>query len=84
MGRARAIPSPFFSGRSDCMVFFDEIYADLAWDVPHGVWSPLQDKAFMESGRVVVFRGFSKNLGCQSWRLGYAVTTTELAEDIVT
>jgi len=54
-------------------LLLDECYSDMVWK-PAVHYSPIQDS--LES-HVVVVRGFSKVLGCQSWRLGYAVSSTE-------
>eukprot|EP01060_Flectonema_neradi_P034590 TRINITY_DN6117_c0_g2_i2.p1 TRINITY_DN6117_c0_g2~~TRINITY_DN6117_c0_g2_i2.p1 ORF type:complete len:273 (+),score=54.14 TRINITY_DN6117_c0_g2_i2:125-943(+) len=53
----------------DRLVIFDECYLDMVFSGKH--YSPIQ-KGVAEN--VVICRGFSKTLGAQSWRVGYAVS----------
>lgn len=53
------------------MVLIDECYADMVWE-PNVHYSPVKDSL---EDNVVVVRGFSKTLGLQSWRLGFAISS---------
>ena len=65
-----------------CYIIFDEIYADLVWP-PNKLHSALNTINLAEYPYVVVCRGFSKNLGCQSWRLGYAIANPETIKKLM-
>jgi aspartate aminotransferase len=56
----------------NCYLIFDEIYADLVWTELTGkeFYSPCQDALHKH---VLCCRGFSKNVACQSWRVGYVI-----------
>jgi aspartate/methionine/tyrosine aminotransferase len=54
-------------------LLIDECYSDMVWK-PAIHYSPIQDTL---EPHVVVVRGFSKVLGCQSWRLGYVISAAE-------
>lgn len=54
-----------------CMLIVDECYCDLIWEGKQH-YSAV-NTAIRE--HVVVARGFSKILGCQSWRVGYCVSS---------
>ena len=56
---------------SDCILLLDECYSDMVWK-PHIHYSPVQDGLH---DHVVAVRGFSKVMGCQSWRVGYAISS---------
>eukprot|EP00005_Dracoamoeba_jomungandri_P000170 CAMPEP_0174253562 /NCGR_PEP_ID=MMETSP0439-20130205/2934_1 /TAXON_ID=0 /ORGANISM="Stereomyxa ramosa, Strain Chinc5" /LENGTH=356 /DNA_ID=CAMNT_0015334661 /DNA_START=6 /DNA_END=1073 /DNA_ORIENTATION=+ len=57
----------------------DECYSDMVWgDNVH--YSPIQDTL---SDNVFVIRGFSKVLGCQSWRVGYVVSTPKTIAELM-
>eukprot|EP01006_Ploeotia_vitrea_P009592 TRINITY_DN22970_c0_g1_i1.p1 TRINITY_DN22970_c0_g1~~TRINITY_DN22970_c0_g1_i1.p1 ORF type:complete len:396 (-),score=45.31 TRINITY_DN22970_c0_g1_i1:155-1342(-) len=59
----------------------DECYLDLVWDHEnHPFYSPIQDGT---QDNVIVCRGFSKVLGCQSWRIGYCVSTPKTIADLM-
>lgn len=60
------------TGKVNCFVIFDEIYADLVWTELTGkkFYSPVQDGL---QKHVLCCRGFSKNIACQSWRVGYVI-----------
>jgi aspartate/methionine/tyrosine aminotransferase len=54
----------------NCTLILDEIYCDMVFDgAVH--YSPIYDSL---EEHVIVCRGFSKTLGAQSWRIGYAVS----------
>jgi len=61
-----------------CTLLIDEIYCDLVWKGQF--FSPIQEKL---EDHVIVCRGFSKTLGCQSWRCGYLVSSAITAEKIM-
>jgi aminotransferase len=61
-------------------LILDEIYCDMVFEgVKH--YSPIEDGV---EEHVIVCRGFSKTLGAQSWRLGYAVSHPNTIKDIMT
>jgi len=62
----------------NCMLLLDEIYCDLVWKGTF--YSPIHEKLH---DHVVVCRGFSKTLGCQSWRVGYVVASPTTAEKLM-
>lgn len=59
------------TGANNVTLLLDECYSDMVWS-PHIHYSPIQTAC---RDHVVVVRGFSKVLGCQSWRLGYVVSS---------
>jgi len=61
-----------------CILLLDEIYVDLVWKGTF--YSPIQDGV---SDYVVVCRGFAKNVGCQSWRCGYLISSPQRADQIM-
>lgn len=56
---------------NDCTLLIDECYSDMVWK-PNVHYSPIQDEIH---DHVIVVRGFSKVLGCQSWRVGYTISS---------
>jgi len=63
-----------------CTLILDEIYCDMVFDnVPY--YSPINDAL---DAHVVVCRGFSKTLGSQSWRLGFAISHPDTIKDLMT
>jgi aspartate/methionine/tyrosine aminotransferase len=68
------------------VLLIDECYCDMVWS--GSFYTPLFRKS-EETGQlemypnVVVARGFSKNLGCQSWRVGYAIAHPSLITKMV-
>jgi len=52
-------------------LLIDECYLDMVWE-GRTYYSPVQHTL---DDHVVVARGFSKVLGLQSWRMGYAVSS---------
>jgi len=61
-----------------CLLLMDEIYCDLVWRGKF--FSPIDDQLYEH---VIVGRGFSKTLGCQSWRCGFCITAPKMAEKIM-
>ena len=51
------------------LIIFDECYLDMVFTGKH--YSPIQNGV---SENIVICRGFSKTLGAQSWRVGYAIS----------
>jgi len=66
------------TSENNCILILDEIYSDLYWT--DSFYTPPQDKLW---DHVVVCRGFSKNLGCQSWRCGYAISSPSTIDRIM-
>jgi len=62
-----------------CNLLIDEIYCDLVWKGTH--YSPIQSDKLQD--HVIVCRGFSKTLGCQSWRVGFLVSSAPTTEKIM-
>lgn len=62
-----------------CYLILDEIYTDLVWE-GRKFYSPCQDGV---SKYVISCRGFSKNVACQSWRVGYIISHPETVTDIL-
>jgi len=61
----------------DILLIFDECYSDMVFARPHtSVTTYLND-------RVVVCRGFSKCVGCQSWRVGYCLSSAQLIKELM-
>jgi len=60
------------------MLLLDEIYSDLVWKGQF--YSPIHETLHEH---VVVCRGFSKSLGCQSWRVGYVVAAPSTTEKLM-
>lgn len=67
------------TGKYNCLLIMDEIYADLVWG-DRQFYSPIQDELHKH---VIVCRGFSKNLACQSWRVGYLISHADTVADIL-
>ncbi len=67
------------TGRYNCMLIMDEIYADLVW-AGNTFYSPVQTTLHKH---VVACRGFSKNVACQSWRVGYLISHPETVDVIL-
>lgn len=60
-----------------CTLLLDECYCDMVWE-PHALFTPLPPFTNQVYEHVIVCRGFSKVLGCQSWRAGYIVAHESL------
>lgn len=85
------------TGRYNCLLIMDEIYgemllivrisliiclflaADLVWE-GNTFYSPVQTALHKH---VVACRGFSKNVACQSWRVGYLISHPETVDAIL-
>lgn len=66
------------SDSHDLFVIFDECYLDMVFNgKKHN--SPLGDVR----DNVVCCRGFSKCMGCQSWRVGYAISSASTLKGIM-
>jgi len=65
--------------KHSCVLILDECYSDMVWN-PHVHYSPIQDHL---KDHVVVVRGFSKVLGCKSWRLGYLVSSSSTVDTLM-
>jgi aspartate/methionine/tyrosine aminotransferase len=61
------------------MVLIDECYTDMVWK-PNVHYSPVQDAV---QDNLVVVRGFSKTLGLQSWRLGFAISSATTVANLM-
>merc|ERR1711879_733980 len=61
-------------------LILDEIYCDMVF-AGNNHYSPIQDSL---EEHVFVCRGYSKTLGAQSWRLGYAVSHPETIKSLMT
>ncbi|ELR25549.1 aminotransferase, class I/II superfamily protein [Acanthamoeba castellanii str. Neff] len=61
-------------------LILDEIYCDMVF-AGNKHYSPIQDSL---EEHVFVCRGYSKTLGAQSWRLGYAVSHPETIKSLMT
>jgi aminotransferase len=61
---------------NNVFLIFDEIYSDLVWVDKFS--SPIINAP----EHVVVCRGFSKNLGCQSWRTGFLVSSAKTVDSL--
>lgn len=70
--------------RYGVILLLDECYCDMVWSNgdEHGrLYTPLIDPETQSvHSHVVVARGFSKNLGCQSWRVGYAIAHESMVQ----
>jgi len=66
------------TSKSNTLLMIDEIYSDLVWKGKF--YSPIETELFKH---VIVCRGFSKSLACQSWRCGYIVAHPSLTERIM-
>ena len=64
---------------NDCILLLDECYSDMVWK-PAVHYSPIQDQLH---DHVVVARGFSKVLGCQSWRVGYTISSPDTIAELM-
>ncbi|KAB7706945.1 aminotransferase [Bacillus aerolatus] len=60
----------------DLLVIADEIYAELAYDVPHTSIASLDGMR----ERTILINGFSKGFAMTGWRLGFICAPGELAE----
>lgn len=72
----------------DVMLLVDECYCDMVWINNGQLYTPLFTESTQQQQQtmlpnVVVARGFSKNLGCQSWRVGYAIAHESLIAKMV-
>ncbi|KAF0972301.1 hypothetical protein FDP41_009204 [Naegleria fowleri] len=71
----------------NCYVLLDECYCDMVWrkdestgklTIDH-VYCPLANDEILNTLKnVIVCRGFSKNMGCQSWRCGYVIAQKDV------
>lgn len=61
------------------MLICDEIYCDMVFE-GHTHYSPINDSL---EEHVVVCRGFSKTLGAQSWRLGFAIAHPSVVPELM-
>jgi len=59
------------ANKHGCFVMMDECYVDMVFNGKTHV-SPIHHGLL---DNIVVCRGFSKCVGCQSWRVGYAIST---------
>eukprot|EP00457_Paulinella_chromatophora_P010663 gb/GEZN01010774.1/.p1 GENE.gb/GEZN01010774.1/~~gb/GEZN01010774.1/.p1 ORF type:complete len:392 (-),score=53.95 gb/GEZN01010774.1/:4-1179(-) len=62
-----------------CFLICDECYIDMVFT--GSLYSPIEDGL---SETTMVSRGFSKILGCQSWRVGYVVSHPKTIEKLMT
>ena len=67
------------TGRHNCFLILDEIYADLIWE-GNSFYSPVMTKLHRH---VISCRGFSKNVACQSWRIGYLISHPDTVAEIL-
>jgi aspartate/methionine/tyrosine aminotransferase len=67
------------TAKHNCYLILDEIYADLVWE-GNVFYSPIQEQLHKH---VISCRGFSKNLACQSWRLGFLVSHPDTVTEIL-
>ena len=65
--------------KHDCVLLLDECYSDMVWE-PSVHYSPIEDSL---EDHVIVARGFSKVLGCQSWRVGYAISSSATIAELM-
>lgn len=65
--------------KHDLFVIFDECYVDMMFNGKKHL-SPLRDGI---RSNVVCCRGFSKCMGCQSWRCGYAISGPETLQGMM-
>ncbi|MFL0365102.1 aminotransferase [Bacillus sp. PK3_68] len=61
--------------KHDLLVIADEIYAELAYDVPHTSIASLEGMR----ERTILINGFSKGFAMTGWRLGFICAPAELA-----
>jgi len=54
------------------MILLDECYCDMVWE-PNHFFTPLPPYVDTFPENIIICRGFSKVLGCQSWRAGYVI-----------
>jgi aspartate aminotransferase len=66
--------------KSDCFVIVDEIYADLTYD--GFVHTSLPTIAEGMRDRIIIVDGVSKTYAMTGWRIGWSITTPELAKAI--
>ncbi|OCA81406.1 aminotransferase [Pseudobacillus wudalianchiensis] len=59
----------------DLLVIADEIYAELAYDIPHTSIASLEGMR----ERTILINGFSKGFAMTGWRLGFICAPSELA-----
>jgi len=62
-----------------CVLIMDEIYCDMVFE-GYSHYSPINDGL---EEHVIVCRGFSKTLGAQSWRLGYAIAHPKIVPELM-
>jgi aminotransferase len=63
--------------KHNCFLLLDECYCDMVWE-PHKLFTPLPPHTDKFYENVIICRGFSKVLGCQSWRAGYVIAHESL------
>eukprot|EP01012_Entosiphon_sulcatum_P039538 TRINITY_DN5218_c0_g1_i1.p1 TRINITY_DN5218_c0_g1~~TRINITY_DN5218_c0_g1_i1.p1 ORF type:complete len:290 (-),score=39.44 TRINITY_DN5218_c0_g1_i1:6-875(-) len=68
------------TGEHQTKLIVDECYCDMIW-VENAHPSPIYINPLPE--HVVVVRGFSKVLGCQSWRVGYLVSAPDTVTQLM-
>lgn len=64
---------------NNCTLLLDECYSDMVWN-PNVHYSPIEDELH---DHVIVVRGFSKVLGCQSWRVGYTISSSKTIAELM-
>jgi aspartate/methionine/tyrosine aminotransferase len=67
-------------------LLIDECYCDMVWQGKH--YSPIAKAGVtitddVISKNVFIARGFSKNIGCQSWRVGYLIAHKTLIPQLM-
>ncbi|SDI81450.1 aminotransferase [Natribacillus halophilus] len=60
----------------DLLIFSDEIYAELSYDIPHTAFSALERM----HDRTVLISGFSKAFAMTGWRLGFVCAPADIAQ----
>eukprot|EP01100_Stratorugosa_tubuloviscum_P013327 TRINITY_DN661_c0_g2_i1.p1 TRINITY_DN661_c0_g2~~TRINITY_DN661_c0_g2_i1.p1 ORF type:complete len:388 (-),score=185.92 TRINITY_DN661_c0_g2_i1:119-1282(-) len=58
--------------KANCRLIVDECYSEMIWKGES--YSPVYEKL---DDHVIAVRGFSKTLGMQSWRMGYAISSPQ-------
>ncbi|KAL9648059.1 hypothetical protein ABK040_012113 [Willaertia magna] len=81
----------------DCYVILDECYCDMVWSTKNSeeesdngadveidfVKSPIGNEEILNLGNTIVCRGFSKQLGAQSWRVGYVLARNDVISELM-
>ncbi|MBE3570360.1 MAG: aminotransferase [Bacillales bacterium] len=60
----------------DLLVIADEIYAELAYDIPHTSFASLEGM----KERTILINGFSKGFAMTGWRLGFTCAPKEISK----